>query len=108
MIKGIQCGADALLAIRHGMSGIIVSNHGGRQLDSCRSGVEVLVEVIGCLKRAGLRDRIEVYVDGGFRRGSDIVKALCIGADGVGLGRPFLYGMAVWLTDCNDRLGLRP
>jgi L-lactate dehydrogenase (cytochrome) len=94
VIKGIQCGEDALIAVKHGVFGIIVSNHGGRQLDGCRSGIEVLEEVIGVLKHHRVRDKLEVYVDGGFRRGSDVVKALCIGADGVGLGRPFLYGMA--------------
>lgn len=67
---------------------------GGRQLDTCRSGIEILSEVIMALKHRGLRDRMSVFVDGGVRRGSDVVKAMILGADGVGIGRPFLYGMS--------------
>lgn len=83
MIKGIQCGEDALLAVESGCDGIIVSNHGGRQLDTCRSGIQVLEEVISTLTLHGLRSQCQVYVDGGFSRGSDVVKALCMGANGV-------------------------
>ncbi|KAJ3219869.1 hypothetical protein HK099_004549 [Clydaea vesicula] len=94
VLKGIQCGEDAVLAAQHGCDGIVVSNHGGRQLDTCRSGIEVLPECIAALKEAGLRDKLQVFMDGGVRRGGDIFKALALGADAVGLGRPFLYGMA--------------
>ncbi|KAJ3086313.1 hypothetical protein HK102_013300 [Quaeritorhiza haematococci] len=96
IIKGIQCGEDAVLAARAGVDGIIVSNHGGRQLDTSRSGIETLAEVMDHLSRAGLKNKLEVYVDGGIRRGTDVFKALALGAKGVGLGRPFLYAMAAY------------
>ncbi|ETO30601.1 mitochondrial cytochrome b2 [Reticulomyxa filosa] len=94
VLKGIQCAEDALLAVKHGVDGIVLSNHGGRQLDTSRSSIEVLVEVMDALKRARVDDRIEVYVDGGIRRGTDIFKALALGAKAVGIGRPMLWGLA--------------
>jgi len=99
VLKGVQCGEDAVLAIQNGCAGIVVSNHGGRQLDTCRSGIEILGEVVKDLTEAGLRQKCEVYVDGGFRRGADIVKALCLGANGIGIGRPMLYGMSAYGQD---------
>ena len=96
VIKGIQRGEDALLAVKHGVDAIVISNHGGRQLDTSRSGIEVLPEVISALEKAGVRKKIQVFVDGGFRRGSDIYKAIALGADAVGLGRPFLYAMSTY------------
>eukprot|EP00049_Salpingoeca_infusionum_P014927 m.286275 g.286275 ORF g.286275 m.286275 type:complete len:1080 (+) comp15779_c0_seq1:241-3480(+) len=94
VLKGVQCAEDAILAAERGLDGIVLSNHGGRQLDFARSSVEVLVEVTNALKQQGLQDKLEIYVDGGFRRGSDVLKALCLGAKAVGLGRPSLYAMA--------------
>ena len=94
VIKGIQTGEDAILAVRHNVQGIIISNHGGRQLDYARSAVEVLVEVMAALKAIGAEKEIEVYVDGGIRRGTDIFKCLALGAKAVGIGRPALYGLA--------------
>lgn len=94
VIKGVQCGEDAVLAVRHGAAAIVVSNHGGRQMDYCRSALEVLPEVTEALRAAGLRT--EVYVDGGVRRGSDVFKALALGARAVGVGRPVLYGLATY------------
>jgi L-lactate dehydrogenase (cytochrome) len=94
VLKGIQCGEDSVLAAKAGVQGIVLSNHGGRQLDTARSAVEVLEETMDALKNAGLENKLEVYVDGGFRRGTDIFKALALGAKGVGLGRPFLYAMS--------------
>ena len=70
------------------MDGIVVSNHGGRQLDTSRSAIEILPEVTAALKK--LNSPMEVYIDGGVRRGTDIFKALALGAKAVGLGRPFL------------------
>jgi L-lactate dehydrogenase (cytochrome) len=93
VLKGIQCGEDAVIAAKSGVDAIVISNHGGRQLDTCRSGVEMLVEVVDALEKAGLSGKMELYVDGGFRRGGDIFKALALGATAVGLGRPFLYSM---------------
>ena len=93
-LKGIQRGEDVVLAAEKGTSGVVLSNHGGRQLDFSRPPLEVLSEAKQMLKERGLDNKIEIYIDGGIRRGSDIVKALCLGATGVGLGRPFLYAMA--------------
>lgn len=93
-LKGIQSGKDAVLATQRGAKAIVVSNHGGRQLDYARSGVEVLIEVMAALREAGLDRQITVFVDGGIRRGTDIFKCLALGADGVGIGRPVLHGLA--------------
>jgi L-lactate dehydrogenase (cytochrome) len=94
VLKGIQTAEDAVLAAEHGVDGIVCSNHGGRQLDSARSGVEVLAEVMPALREAGLDGKLDVFVDGGVRRGTDVFKCLALGAKAVGLGRPPLYAMA--------------
>jgi len=95
LLKGVQCGEDAVLAYKHGLAGCVLSNHGGRQLDTCRSGIEVLPEVMASLKAAGAtREGFKVFVDGGIRRGADIFKAVALGAAGVGIGRPVLYSLA--------------
>lgn len=96
VLKGIQCAEDALIAVKMGVKGIIVSNHGGRQVDTARSSIECLIEVVHALEFNNLRQRAHVFVDGGIRRGSDIFKAIAIGADGVGIGRPFMYGMSAY------------
>lgn len=90
LLKGILTAEDALLALEHGVSGIVVSNHGGRQLDGVVAGIEALPEIVEAV--AG---RCEVYVDGGIRRGTDILKALALGARAVLVGRPVLWGLAV-------------
>ncbi len=89
LLKGILTAEDALLALEHGISGIIVSNHGGRQLDGAISGIAALPEVVQAV--AG---RCEVYMDGGIRRGTDVLKALALGAQAVLVGRPILWGLA--------------
>ncbi len=89
LLKGILTEEDALLAIEHGMDGIIVSNHGGRQLDTALASIEALPEIVKAV--AG---RCEVYFDGGIRRGTDILKALALGAQAVMVGRPVLWGLA--------------
>jgi len=99
VLKGIQCGEDAVKAVEYGVDAIVLSNHGGRQLDYGRSGIEILVEVMQFLDAHSMRDRIEVWVDGGFRRGTDIFKALALGAKAIGIGRPFLYGLACYGED---------
>ncbi|KAJ3121370.1 hypothetical protein HK098_003746 [Nowakowskiella sp. JEL0407] len=96
VLKGVQCAEDAVLAARHGCAGIVISNHGGRQLDTTPSAIEILPTVMDALRKENLNDKLEVYIDGGIRRGSDIVKALALGATAVGLGRPFLYGMSTY------------
>jgi isopentenyl diphosphate isomerase/L-lactate dehydrogenase-like FMN-dependent dehydrogenase len=90
LIKGILTTEDALLALEHGVSGNIVSNHGGRQLDGVVTSIEVLPEIVEVV--AG---RCEVYMDSGIRRGTDILKALALGAHAVLVGRPILWGLAV-------------
>jgi len=94
ILKGVQRAEDALKAVEYGVDGVVLSNHGGRQLDYARSGIEVLVEVMDALKKKGWENKLEVYVDGGVRRATDIIKAVCLGAKGVGIGRPFLYAMS--------------
>ncbi len=89
VLKGIQTAEDAALACEHGVDAIVVSNHGGRQLDAVAPTAELLPEIIDAV--AG---RIEVYVDGGIRRGSDVVKALALGARAVLAGRAPLWGLA--------------
>lgn len=89
MMKGISHAADAERAIGAGVDGIWISNHGGRQLDTAPSSIDCLPEIAKVV--AG---RARVIMDGGIRRGSDIVKALALGADMVGIGRPYLYGLA--------------
>jgi len=89
ILKGILNAADAKRAADLGCDGIVVTNHGGRQLDSCVAPIEVLPEIV-----AAVSDRLAVIVDSGFRRGTDIIKAIALGADAVMIGRPALYGLA--------------
>lgn len=103
ILKGVQRVEDVLRAVDAGVQGVVLSNHGGRQLDFARSGVEVLAETMPRLRELGLQDRIEVFVDGGIRRATDIIKALCLGAKGVGIGRPFLYAMSAYGLEGVDR-----
>lgn len=88
-LKGIQSVADAVMAAEHGVQGIILSNHGGRQLDGAPAAMDLLPEVI-----AAVGSDVDVLIDGGIRRGSDIVKAIALGAKAVLLGRAYLYGLA--------------
>jgi 4-hydroxymandelate oxidase len=90
IVKGIVRGDDAKRALDQGAAGIVVSNHGGRQLDTAIAAIRALPEVV-----EAVADRAEVYVDGGVRRGTDVVKALALGARAVLLGRPILWGLAV-------------
>jgi L-lactate dehydrogenase (cytochrome) len=89
IIKGIHTAEDARRGVDEGVDAIVVSNHGGRQLDGVAASLRVLPEV-----RDAVGDRIEVLMDGGIRRGSDIVKALCLGARAVLAGRAYIYGLA--------------
>ena len=88
ILKGILCVEDAKRALEIGVDGIVLSNHGGRQLDTTVSGIEALPAVA-----AAVGDKLTILVDGGFRRGSDVLKALALGADAVMLGRAALYGL---------------
>jgi isopentenyl diphosphate isomerase/L-lactate dehydrogenase-like FMN-dependent dehydrogenase len=90
VLKGILAPEDAVLAVEHGAAAVLVSNHGGRQLDTVPATIDVLPEVVEAV--AG---RAEVYLDGGVRRGTDALKALALGARAVFVGRPVLWGLAV-------------
>jgi L-lactate dehydrogenase (cytochrome) len=90
LVKGIVRGDDALLAVEHGVDGIVVSNHGGRQVDGAVASLDALVEV-----REAVGPAYPLLVDGGIRRGADVVKALALGADAVMVGRLYAYGLAV-------------
>jgi isopentenyl diphosphate isomerase/L-lactate dehydrogenase-like FMN-dependent dehydrogenase len=92
-LKGILSSSDAALAIAHGASGIIVSNHGGRQLDTTPAAIEMLPEIHKTVQ--SLNPAFPIYIDGGIRRGTDVFKAIALGADGVLVGRPCIYGLAV-------------
>jgi 4-hydroxymandelate oxidase len=89
LVKGILRSDDALLAVKHGASGVIVSNHGARQLDTTPATILVLPEIVDALG-----GKVEVYVDGGIRRGTDVLKAIACGARAVLVGRPVLWGLA--------------
>jgi L-lactate dehydrogenase (cytochrome) len=89
IIKGVLSGEDAKRSIDHGAAAVVVSNHGGRQLDGAPAALDVLPEIV-----AAVNDQAEVLMDSGIRRGSDIVKAICLGARAVLCGRAFAYGLA--------------
>jgi 4-hydroxymandelate oxidase len=91
VIKGLETREDATLAIEHGADGIVVSNHGGRATETGRGTIECVGEVA-----QAVRGRIPVLVDGGFRRGTDVFKALALGATAVGIGRPYIWGLGAF------------
>jgi 4-hydroxymandelate oxidase len=90
IVKGIQTAEDAALCVEHGADAVIVSNHGGHALNGARASIEALPEVVDAVG-----DKIEVYVDGGFRKGTDVLKALALGARAVLVGRPVLWGLTL-------------
>jgi len=91
LIKGIVTGEDAAFAMEHGADGVIVSNHGGRNEETLRASVDCLPEVV-----AAVQKKVPVFLDGGVRRGTDVFKALALGAAGVGIGRPQAWGLAAF------------
>jgi isopentenyl diphosphate isomerase/L-lactate dehydrogenase-like FMN-dependent dehydrogenase len=94
VIKGILTHEDARLCVEHGVDGIVVSNHGGRAEDSGLASIEALPEVV-----AAVQGRIPILIDSGFRRGTDVFKALALGASAVCIGRPYLWGLAAFGQD---------
>jgi isopentenyl diphosphate isomerase/L-lactate dehydrogenase-like FMN-dependent dehydrogenase len=99
LIKGIDTREDAALCVEHGVDGIVVSNHGGRSTETLRATIEALPEVV-----AEVKNRVPVFVDGGVRRGTDVFKALALGAKGVGIGRPYLWGLGAFGQPGVDRV----
>ena len=90
LVKGIMTAEDARLCAEHGVKALIVSNHGARQLDTTFASIEVLPEVVDAVG-----GQVEVYLDGGIRRGTDVLKAVALGARAVLIGRPLFWGLAV-------------
>ncbi len=91
IIKGVEVAFDAAMAVQSGADGIVVSNHGGRATETGRGSIECLPEVV-----AAVNGRIPIIIDGGFRRGTDVFKALALGASAVGIGRPYCFGLGAF------------
>jgi isopentenyl diphosphate isomerase/L-lactate dehydrogenase-like FMN-dependent dehydrogenase len=91
ILKGLETREDAVLALQHGVDGIIVSNHGGRAQEGGRSTIECVPEVVDAVQ-----GKIPVLVDGGFRRGTDVFKALALGAKAICIGRPYAWGLGAF------------
>jgi 4-hydroxymandelate oxidase len=99
VLKGIDTPEDAVLARKYGADGVVVSNHGGRSTETERGTIDILPEVVDAVG-----PQFPVFVDGGFRRGSDVYKALAIGARAVGIGRPYIYGLAAFGQEGVERV----
>ncbi|HLG95777.1 MAG TPA: alpha-hydroxy acid oxidase [Bryobacteraceae bacterium] len=99
VLKGIDTAEDAKLAREYGADGVIVSNHGGRSTETGRGTIDILPEVVDTVG-----PQFPVFVDGGFRRGSDVYKALAIGARGVGIGRPYIWGLSAFGQEGVERV----
>lgn len=109
VLKGIQSVEDVKMAVQHGVQGILLSNHGGRQIHSAPSSLMTLLEIRTYYPEAF--DKLQVFVDGGLRDGADVLKAVCLGATAVGVGRPYYYALAAYGAEgverCTDsKLGL--
>ena len=99
VLKGIDSAEDAQLAVQHGVDGLVVSNHGGRATETLRGTIDCLPEVVGAVK-----GRVPVFLDGGVRHGTDIYKALASGARGVGIGRPYIWGLSAFGQEGVERV----
>ncbi|KAI1371290.1 hypothetical protein F4677DRAFT_436032 [Hypoxylon crocopeplum] len=94
VLKGVQCAEDARLALQHGCQGILLSNHGGRQAHTAPDALTTLLEIRAYAPE--VLGKLEIYVDGGLRDGADVLKAVCLGATAVGVGRPFFYALGAY------------
>ncbi|KAJ5597233.1 hypothetical protein N7537_007317 [Penicillium hordei] len=101
VLKGIQSVEDVKLAVQHGVQGVLLSNHGGRQIHSAPSSLMTLLEIRTYYPEAF--DKLQVFVDGGLRDGADVLKALCLGATAVGVGRPYYYALAAYGAEGVER-----
>ena len=99
VLKGIVTSEDAELSVKNGIDGILLSNHGGRGEDNGRSTIDALPEIL-----VAVNGQIPVFIDGGFRRGTDVVKALALGAKAVGVGRPYLWGLGAFGEEGVERV----
>ena len=99
LLKGIDSAEDARLAVEHGADGLVVSNHGGRASETMRATIDCLPEVV-----EAVRGRVPVFVDGGVRHGTDVYKALASGAQGVGIGRPYIWGLSAFGQEGIERV----
>jgi 4-hydroxymandelate oxidase len=99
VLKGIDTAEDAVLACERGVDALVVSNHGGRNTDTGRGTMDILPEVLDAVK-----GQIPIFVDGGFRRGTDVFKALAMGARAVGIGRPYIWGLAAFGQEGVERV----
>ncbi|CAG8075733.1 unnamed protein product [Penicillium nalgiovense] len=101
VLKGIQSVEDVKMAVQHGVQGILLSNHGGRQIHSAPSSLMTLLEIRTYYPEAF--DKLQVFVDGGLRDGADVLKAVCLGATAVGVGRPYYYALAAYGAEGVER-----
>ena len=99
ILKGIDTAEDAVLAREHGADGVVVSNHGGRATETGRGTIDILPEVVDAVG-----SQMPVFVDGGFRRGSDVFKALALGARAIGIGRPYIWGLTAFGQEGVERV----
>jgi L-lactate dehydrogenase (cytochrome) len=104
IVKGVGAWEDVVLAYKAGADAVVLSNHGGRQLNYAEAPLKTLADVNKYAPGVLKSDTFSVFLDGGVRHGTDVLKALCLGAKGVGLGRPFLYAATGWGADGVERL----
>jgi isopentenyl diphosphate isomerase/L-lactate dehydrogenase-like FMN-dependent dehydrogenase len=95
LVKGILTSEDTELAVKYNVDGIVVSNHGARQVDTTIATIEALPEVVDTVRRMGAQDRVEIFLDGGIQKGTDVLKAIALGAKAVFIGRTALWGLSV-------------
>ncbi|KAF9884540.1 hypothetical protein FE257_001485 [Aspergillus nanangensis] len=98
VVKGIQCVEDAVIAYQHGVQGIVLSNHGDESQDTSQAPLLTLLEIRKYAPSL-IENKMQIYLDGGIRQGTDVIKAIALGATAVGLGRPFLYSLSAGYSE---------